>query len=184
MSLTKKGALIYSSRYGSTRQYAEWIGQQLQIPVMDVDELFPAALEGFDYLVLGTSVYVGKMLIKGWLHHDLAALQTKQLVLFVVCGTPSSERQKQEQIVRDNVPEGLIPMENIFFLPGRLTIRDLSWKDRLMLKIGASLEKNPKKKAAMSHDIDGVKKEHITAVVNSVLAVVSSRPDRRHVPVG
>jgi menaquinone-dependent protoporphyrinogen IX oxidase len=166
MSLTKKGALIYSSRYGATRQYAEWIGQQLQIPLMDVDELYPRELDGFDYLVLGTSVYIGKMLIKGWLRDHSAELQDKQLVLFVVCGTPSSERPKQEQIVRDNVPKGLIPMENIFFLPGRLTIRDLTWKDRLLLKMGARMEKDPSKKAAMLHDIDGVKKENITGVVN------------------
>jgi len=184
MSLTKKGALIYSSRYGATRQYAEWIGQQLQIPIMDVDELYPATLDGFDYLVLGTSVYIGKMLIKGWLHRHLAKLQTKQLVLFVVCGTPSSEREKQEQIVRDNVPEGLIPMENIVFMPGRLIIRDLSWKDRLMLKMGARLEKDLSKKAAMSRDIDGVKKEHIAGVVNRAITIVSSRADRRPAPVG
>ncbi|MDO6429510.1 flavodoxin domain-containing protein [Flavitalea sp. BT771] len=184
MSLNKKGAVIFSSRYGSTRQYAEWIGQQLQIPVMDVDELYPAALEGFDYLVLGTPVYIGKMLIKGWLHRHLAKLQTKQLMLFVVCGTSSSERQKQEQIVRDNVPEDLIPMENIFFLSGRLTIRELSWKDRLMLKMGARLEKDPQKKAAMLHDIDGVKRENITGVVNSAITMVRSGADSRHVPVG
>jgi menaquinone-dependent protoporphyrinogen IX oxidase len=183
MPLNRKGALIYSSRYGATRQYAEWIGQQLQIPAMDVDELYPGELGGFDYLVLGTSVYIGKMLIKGWLHHHLEQLRSKQLVLFVVCGTPSSEKQKQEQIVRDNVPEGLIPMENIFFLPGRLTIGDLSWKDRLLLKMGARVEKDLSKRAAMSRDIDGVKKENITGVVNSAITIVSSGADRRHVPV-
>jgi len=184
MSLIRKGALIYSSRYGATRQYAEWIGQQLQIPAMDIDELYPGELERFDYLVLGTSVYIGKMLIKGWLHRHLEQLRSKQLVLFVVCGTPSSERQKQEQIVRDNVPEGLIPLEKIFFLPGRLSIGELSWKDRLLLKMGARLEKDLVKKAAMSHDIDGVKKENITGVVNGAKTIVSSGTDRRHLLVG
>ena len=163
-----KGAIIYQSRYGATQQYAGWIGSQLHLPVFNLCNISAEQLEQYDYLLIGTSVYIGKMLIKDWLKHHAATLQYKKLFLFVVCATPSSERQKQLQIVKDNVPDDLIAAEEIFFLPGRLKIHELTLVDRCFLRMGAKLEKDKRKKEAMTHDIDAVKIENIAPFAKAV----------------
>ena len=77
MSSTLKGAVIGKSRYVATRQYAEWVGDRLDLPVFDADENI-LQLKNYDYLVIGSSVYMGKMLIKKWLVNHKDELGSKR----------------------------------------------------------------------------------------------------------
>jgi menaquinone-dependent protoporphyrinogen IX oxidase len=62
-----KGLVIYKGRYGATKQYAMWIGQELQLPVASADRFHTDELPKYDYFILGSSVYIGKLEIKDWL---------------------------------------------------------------------------------------------------------------------
>lgn len=174
MSTQMKGAVICKSRYGATRQYAEWIGDRLDLPVFDADEDI-LQLKNYDYLIIGSSVYMGKMLIKKWLAEHKDALQGKQIFFFVVCATPGSESDKQKKIIKDNLPAGLVNDKVIFFLPGRLVIGRLSWKDRLILRLGARLEKDPRKKAAMQHDMDGMELRYLEPLIQAAKTFIAGR---------
>ncbi|HVV07082.1 MAG TPA: flavodoxin domain-containing protein [Puia sp.] len=170
MTPSTKGAIIYSSRYGATQQYAEWLAEKLKWPLLTAETTSTKDLAPFNTLVIGSSVYIGRLLIKGWLKTHNPALGDKDLSFFIVCGTPASERAQQETIARTNIPHDLIGPENVFFLPGRLLIDRLSWKDKFMLRMGARLQKDPAKKASMVRDVDGVKKEHLTPILQHVRA--------------
>jgi len=162
-----KGIIIYKSKYGATQQYAEWIARQLGLPMADTDSISSADLVTYDLLIIGASVYIGKLLLKDWISKHRAALQGKNLFLFIVCGTPASQGAKQRQILENNIPQGLFRQDKVFFLPGRLRIQQLSWRDRLLLKMGARLEKDPHTKAAMLQDIDGVTTEQLEGLLQA-----------------
>ena len=51
-----KGVIVYKGRYGATAQYANWLGNILQLPVLKVDELSDSKLKDYDYVIAGTSV--------------------------------------------------------------------------------------------------------------------------------
>ena len=163
-----KGIIVYKGKYGATRQYAEWVGQEFKLPVLSLHNL---QVEGFlkaDFVVIGSSVYMDKMLVSDWLKKNVKNLQNKIIFLFVVCGTPHSEREKQQKILEDNVPASLLNSSKTFFLPGRLIRKELSWSDRLLVKIGARFEKDPVKKKAMLEDIDAVKKENLAEIFTAI----------------
>ena len=164
----KKGIVVYKGKYGATRQYAEWLGAELALPVQPAEKLTREKLSSFDYLVIGSSVYVGKLLMGKWLRKNLALLGSKKLFLFIVCATPDSERTTQAGIIKGNVPASLLGQLNISFLPGRLVRHKLSWKDALLLRLGGWLEKDPVKKRAMLSDIDGVKMENLSKTTEPV----------------
>jgi menaquinone-dependent protoporphyrinogen IX oxidase len=172
MNSPTKGAVIYSSRYGATQQYAEWLAEELKWPLLEAENTTNKDLAPYDTLIIGSSVYIGKLLIKSWLKSHDPVLGDKDLFFFIVCGTPASEREKQETIARINIPHDLIGPENVFFLPGRLTIGNLSWKDKFMLRMGARLLKDPAKKASILKDIDEVKKEHLSPILQHVAAPI------------
>jgi menaquinone-dependent protoporphyrinogen IX oxidase len=163
-----KGIIVYKGKYGATRQYAEWVGEELKLPVLVLDNLKIEELLNSDFVVIGSSVYFGKMLLSDWLKKNAKNLQNKIIFLFVVCGTPSSEKEKQQHILEDNLPVSLLNSSRIFFLPGRLIRKELSWSDRLLVKIGASFEKDPVRKKAMLEDIDGVKKENLAEIFTTI----------------
>ena len=71
--------------------------------------------------------------------------------------------------MKENIPAGVAESDEIFFLPGRVVIRKLSWFDRLVLKVGAYMQKDPAKKAQMLHGFDRVKRENINDIIKNVL---------------
>lgn len=162
------GLIVYKSKYGATQQYAGWAGEDLGLDVYTTENLYSGRLEQADFVVMGSSVYIGKMLISDWLRKNQGVLQNKKLILFVVCATPASEGQKRGEIIHASVPVSLLDRLDIFFLPGRLAIKQLSWRDRLLLRMGRMLEKDPQKKKAMGQDIDEVKRENLEELIKAV----------------
>jgi menaquinone-dependent protoporphyrinogen IX oxidase len=168
-----QGIIFYKGKYGATEQYVSWLAEQLQLPSIPADDFSSSRILMSDFVVIASSVYIGKWLLRDWLKQHSPFLKNKKIFLLVVCGTPSSEKEKQKEIARNNFPSEVLHESEIFFLPGRLTIAKLSWKHRLLLRMGSMLEKDPEKKKAMQHDIDGVKKELLTPVINRIIGFVS-----------
>ena len=166
-----KGLIVYKGKYGATRQYAQWVSEEFKLREFTPDNLDMEQLFKCDFVVIGSSVYMGKMLVNTWLTKNVKTLQNKIIFLFVVCGTPPSEKEKQQHIVAENVPPLLLNASHTFFLPGRLIKKELSWSDRLLVKIGASFEKDPVKRKAMLEDMDAVKKANLLEMFTAIRAL-------------
>ena len=162
------GIVIYKGKYGATEQYARWIGEELSLPVVDSKDIKENDLSYYDFLLIGTSVYIGKLQIQNWLKDNLNYLRGKKIFLFQVAATPPEEKEKRQAYNRASIPEEIMKDCEFYFLPGRMFMQKLSWKDRVMLKMGARLTKDPKAKKGMLTDYDNVRKENIAALLNSV----------------
>jgi menaquinone-dependent protoporphyrinogen IX oxidase len=173
-----KALIIYQSKYGATAQYAEWLSEALALPVQIAGKSGSYTIGDAEYLLIGTSVYVGKLLLKKWLHENQYILKNKTLFLFIVSGGSASDKKQQQAIINANIPALLVNQCKIFFLPGRLIKKSLSWPDRFMLKMGAMLEKDPVKKNAMHNDIDAVSKTHLAGIVEAVKLYASTQHER------
>jgi hypothetical protein len=128
MATPPDGVLVYRSRYGTTLQYAEWIKKELRIPKIEPERLDDQVLAASDFLVIGTPVYQGEMLIRDWLEQNEQRLHTKRLFLFIVC-LHFTDAEKRQQMITDNIPDGLLSGCELYFLPGRLVVENLSAED-------------------------------------------------------
>jgi len=173
-----KGILLYKGKYGATRQYANWIGEELQWPVFPSDELKTEKLDEADVIVIGSSVYAGRLLLNSWLKQHASQLINKKLLLFIVCATPAEKTDVLNQIAKLNIPPILREQCNVFFLRGRVVIKDLSWGDKLMLKMASWGTKDPVEKRAMLQGFDAVKKENIITLVKAVKAMLTPVADK------
>ena len=162
------GIIIYKGKYGATEQYAKWIAQELNIPDYQAETENPDILNHCSYIVLGTSVYVGTFQLAKWIRKHQGALQGKKIFLFVVSGTPASEKEKLDSLIQKNIPTPLLKNTNVFFLMGRMTKSRLSVFDRFVLRMGASMVSDPVEKKTMLSDFDEVKKENIHDLIKSV----------------
>lgn len=163
-----KGMIIYTSKYGATRQYAEWLGKELNLSPVRLDDIAWEQIERADYLVIGTPVYFGKFRIKDWLRKQVKKIGHKKLFFFVVNATAPGDKAARDRFVRDSVPGEIRQACEIYFLPGRVIYRKLSLAHKIMLRIGTALEKDPVKKRAMRTDIDEVKKENLEPLINAI----------------
>ncbi|MBU4267493.1 MAG: flavodoxin domain-containing protein [Acidobacteria bacterium] len=92
----QKGVIIiYSSRYGSTAQTAEWIAEGMEGKAVAVSVKDAGDLGGYGKVILGSGIYFDQ------LHSDMIAfletrreeVSNKLLAVFVVCGTPPDQAQ-------------------------------------------------------------------------------------------
>ncbi|MGZ3946220.1 MAG: flavodoxin domain-containing protein [Mucilaginibacter sp.] len=164
-----KGLVIYKGKYGATAQYAAWLGEALYLQVVDSDHQNANSLAKYDYLIVGSPVYMGKLLIKDWLEENEWVLLNKKLFIFIVSSASPGEKARQETVLKNNLPETLAANATVFFLRGRVVINKLSWMDRLTVNIGAMMEKDPEKKALMRRGFDGVKRENINDLIKNAL---------------
>lgn len=162
-----KGMIIYKGKYGATRQYAVWLGSALGLPVVPAGAENSAQLSEADFVILGTSIYIGKLQLKKWISENQALLTGRKLYLFLVTGTPLEEKEKLIGYIRSNLPEEIRKRCKYFFFPGKLEFNKLSWKDKLLLKIGAWLSKGTKNEIPLA-DYNRVERHYIDTLVNAV----------------
>ena len=163
-----KGLVIYKGKYGATKQYAMWIGQELRLPVASADRFPVDQLSKYDYFIIGSSVYIGKLEIKDWLKKNFDLLQNKKVFFFQVAASPTGQIEKRESYNKASLPTTILEKIQFYYLPGRMIVRNLSAWDRFMLKMGAKLTKDPLEKKAMLTDFDHVKKENILPVIDAI----------------
>ena len=163
-----KGLVIYKGKYGATKQYAMWIGQELRLPVASADRFPVDELPNYDYFILGSSVYIGKLEIKDWLKKNFNALTNKKIFFFQVAASPPEQIEKRESYNKGSLPPDILKKIQFYYLPGRMIMRNLSAWDRFMLKMGAKLAKDPLEKKAMLTDFDHVKKEKILPLIDAI----------------
>ena len=163
-----KGLIVYKSKYGATHQYANWLGEQLGFPVTEAGDADARTLHKYDVIVMGSSVYVGKILIGRWMKEYEDILKDKELFLFVVCGTPPAETGHLAAMLNTNMSQSLRQKVELFFLHGRMILTKLGWFDRFLLKMGARLEKDKATSKRMLEEFDDVKREHLIPLVESI----------------
>lgn len=134
------GAIFFSGEYGSTAQYANWIGEVTGLPVFDIKDTH-ADPSDYDFLILGSSVIIYKLTIRKWVKRHLASIQNKPIVLFTVSGAQAGP--KLDGWIADSLPENLVSRMQHVALRGRLDLNKMSWWVRLILRIGAWKNDDP-----------------------------------------
>ena len=163
-----KGLIIYKSIYGATARYAEMLSRELDLPVINAAAVTTDIIAKQDFLVIGGSIYMGKFTLKGFLKKHSRILQTKKVFVFFVSATSPDKEAHNEAIAADNIPPLMFKQTESHFLQGKLIQKELSWKDLLLLRIGAMLQKDPIEKANMLTEFNKIRLENIDDLVYSV----------------
>lgn len=162
-----KGIIIFKGKYGATHQYASWLSAILNIKALVAGTETAEQLKEADYVILGTSIYIGKLQLKNWIEKHQLLLQKKKLYLFLVCGTPVDETEKLQGYITANVPAEIRIRCDCYFYPGKLEFKKLSFIDKLLLTIGAKLARSRGEEIHLE-DYNHVKRENLDALVNAV----------------
>jgi len=159
------GAVFFSSRYGSTEQYAQWIAEATSLPVHDLRKS-DATLTEFDFLVLGTPVIYFKPMFHRWVKRNLEDILARPTVLFSVSGAGAGS--KLDRWLAKSLPASLMSHVTHVALRGRQNPEELNRYDRAMLIIGGLF--NPDRKAARDEmqGFDSMDKASIEPIVERI----------------
>jgi len=159
------GAIFFSSKYGSTAQYANWISEQTGLPVFDTIDANADPAQ-YDFLVLGSPIIYYKVLNRKWVKKNLASIENKPVIFFTVSGAPSGS--KLDGWIADSLPAQFLSQIKHVALRGRQKPEELTWWDRLMLIIGALKNRDPEVRKQEFEGFDFMDKSSIEPVIKLV----------------
>jgi len=166
-----KGAIFYSSKYGSTAEYSRWIAEATGLPAFDVDAA-EASPSDFDFLVLGSPIIYHKPMFHKWLKRNLASILQRPAVFFSVSG--AGPGAKLDAWLARSLPEELLSHLEHVALRGRQNPKDLTWFDRIMLIIGGLVNPDPVASREEMRGFDYMDKSSIGPVVEKIARFAQS----------
>jgi menaquinone-dependent protoporphyrinogen IX oxidase len=159
-----KGAVVFTTRYGSTEQYAGWIAEETGFDLINLNQGKNPALGGYDTILIASPVYAGRMKLASWLQKNWESIRDKNVYVILVCTTPA-EGEPMQQIIRNNIPREIFDKIHFFALPGTIQYNKLSWFHKIIFKIVNRLSP---KMASEATNIDGIEKENIQPVLEKL----------------
>lgn len=160
---SQKVLIVYQSKYGSTRQYAEWLHSEISGDLVDVEKGAKPAFAEYDIIIFGSYIRTGRIVIAPLILEAWNGVKEKKVVLFTVSGTPPQHPNIQ-QIFNKGFPEEIREEIKYFPLRGRMFSQDLSFFDKLLVAIGQMVEKDEAMQKIMREDFDDVKRDNLAPV--------------------
>ena len=126
--MPKKILVAYTSKYGSTRRYAEWIASALDADLFAAHMLEPKVLSRYDIVVYGGGLYAGgiggvKLITQN---------PCKNLIVFTV-GLADPDLTDYSAIINKNFTPDLMARTKFFHLRGGIDYKRLGPVHKVMM---------------------------------------------------
>ncbi len=127
--------VVYKTKYGSTKTYADWIGEELNCKVINAKEITIDELEKYDTIIYGGGLYAetinGVILIT----KNLDRLKDKKIAVYTTGITPLDCSDYYDKLVIEkNFKNGLPEFIKVFNFTGKMVIDELSAVHKTALK--------------------------------------------------
>ncbi len=130
-----KGLVIYKTKYGSTKQYAQWIGEELGCRVAESKEISTYELENYDVIIYGGGLYAEVINGASLITKNIDRLKNKKIAIYTTGITPVDCRDYYDRLVIEkNFKQGIPENIKIFNFTGKMVLEELSLVHRTALK--------------------------------------------------
>lgn len=129
----QKGIILYQSKYGATKKYADWLKDATHFECLETKKAGLKQLTEYDIIVLGGGIYASGIAGISFLKKNIQYLSEKKIIIFCVGASPYEEKAFQE-ICAHNLTGSL---KNIpcFYCRGTWDEEAMSFKDRTLCRL-------------------------------------------------
>ena len=71
-----QGIIIYKSKYGSTKQFSEWLREDTSFDLFEISNV-PSDLKNYKIIVIGSSIHAGHISLEKWIIQNWELIQDK-----------------------------------------------------------------------------------------------------------
>ena len=133
-----KTLVIYSSKYGHTKKYAEWLAEDLSADICDDKNLKKEMLNNYSVLLFGSSLFAGKNKAALLIVKYFEQMKDKKVVLFT-CGLADVSNETNTIGINKALDRVITPeIRNkikIFHVRGGIDYDNLSFLHKTMMKM-------------------------------------------------
>ncbi len=165
----KNVLVLYNSKTGFSKQYAQWIAEDLDCDLLNFSDFNKASLENYRLSVYGAGLFAGQIRGIGKIKRLMKDFPKKTWLVFASGATPDKEAY-QELIFKSNFRDGEPRPSRFFYLLAGINYEKMSLFDRLLMKIVALVDarKRAKPNSSKQTSIDLTNKTKIDEIVRYV----------------
>ncbi len=127
--------VIYKSKYGSTKTYAEWIAKELKCDVKEAKEIKADELCQYDNIIYGGGLYAEVINGVTLITKNGDKLKDKKIAVFTTGITPLDQRDYYDKLVIEkNFKKGVPENIKIFNFMGKMILSELTPVHRAALR--------------------------------------------------
>ena len=127
--------VIYKSKYGATKKYAEWISEALSCEMVDAKSIKAADLLKYNTIIYGGGLYAEVINGVSLITKNYEALKEKNLIVFSTAITPLSYREYYDKyVIEKNFKPEMLDNIKIFNFMGKMLTEELSLVHKAALK--------------------------------------------------
>lgn len=174
-----KKIVIYKSRTGFTKRYAEWISDELMCEILDFEKINKLNLDDYDLVIYGGRVHAGNIdslkKVK-----DILKDKKCKLIVYATGATPITAAEEIDNIMKINFTDNSIPC---FYMQSGLCYEKMGFVDKTIMKMLSKMLSSKKDKTdaengtaiaiSKSHDISS--KSYIMPLVDYIKDTYSAK---------
>ena len=127
--------VIYKSKYGSTKRYAEWIAEALNCEAKEYKSVSLSDLINYDTIIYGGGLYAEIIAGVSLITKNIEKLKDKKLIVYTTGITPPEVREYYDhEVVEKNFNPEMLEHIKIFNFLGRMVLSELSIPHRTAIK--------------------------------------------------
>ena len=169
-----KTVIIYASQTGFTKQYAEWISEQVSCDCVELKDAKKLHLSDYDAIVYGGWFVAGGIKKVSWFKKQIPSLSAagKKLIVFATGATPA-ESPDIPDTLRKNFTDDEWSKIKAFYCPGGLNYDRMNGLSKFVMHMLAKVlsskknasEDEKKKAELISRSYDISDKKYIDPIV-------------------
>lgn len=127
--------VIYKTKYGSTKVYADWIANELGCNALDAKDVKIQDLSDYDTIIYGGGLYAEVINGVSFITKNLDELSDKRIVVFSTGITPLDCRDYYDKmVIEKNFKPHMLERIKVYNFLGKMIIDELSIVHRTALK--------------------------------------------------
>ena len=127
------GIILYKSKYGATRKYAEWLSERTGFSYIETDKSDIGVISGYDVIILGGGIYASGIAGLSFLKKNIEKLKGKKLIVFC-CGASPFDQEAYEAVVAHNM-KGALEGIPCFYCRGAWNEDEMTFRDRTLCRM-------------------------------------------------
>ncbi|WP_461204918.1 flavodoxin domain-containing protein [Clostridium sp. DL1XJH146] len=170
-----KTVVVYKSKTGFTKKYAEWIAEELSADIFSVSDVNVNSITAYDTVIYGGSLYAVGIVGVKFIVKNFDKLKDKNIVVFATGASPYREEIVNEVKNKNFTLEQQKYIE-FFYLRGGFNYNKLGLFDKILMnllkrKLKKKKELTPDEKgmlASYDHPVDFTKRKNIDELITYV----------------
>lgn len=127
--------VIYKSKYGSTKTYAEWISKELDCPLLNAKETKIEDILDYDTIIYGGGLYAEVIAGVSLITKNLDKLSGKKLIVYSTGITPPEYREYYDDLViKKNFKPEMMDKIKVYNFMGKMILDELTVVHRTAIK--------------------------------------------------